>query len=96
MASNFWVRWNASICFPIRFDQHPHIEAQRDDLPSLGQSSTTKDIDGIIGDISSDSSRLHLEESNLSSQILGLLLVVLAVLVRDQIQSGRLAMLHIW
>jgi hypothetical protein len=51
------------------------VPANPKHLPRFGQTSTSKDIDGIIGNIPSESSRLHLEESDLSSQIPRLFLV---------------------
>jgi len=44
-------------------------------LPSFGQTSTSKDVDGIICDIACEPGRLHLEESDLPSQVSGLFLV---------------------
>ena len=38
-------------------------------LPSLGQTSTTKDIDGVIGNVALETGRLHLEECNLPSKV---------------------------
>lgn len=46
-------------------------------LTSLGQASSAKDIDCIICDLTGETRRLHFEESDLSSEIPRLLLIVL-------------------
>jgi len=46
-----------------------NVTHESKNLPSLGQSSTSKDVDGIISDIACESGRLHLEESDLSGQV---------------------------
>jgi hypothetical protein len=58
------------------------------DLPCLGETSTTKDIDSVVGDITCKSRRLHLEECNLSSQVLRLFFVVLKKVSFRRSRSG--------
>lgn len=51
----------------LRDCQYPgHADRVSIDSPSLGQTTTTKDVYGVVGDITLESGRLHLEESNLS------------------------------
>lgn len=57
---------------------HPH--AVRDSAAamkhtSLGKTTTTKDVDRVIRNLAREARRLHLEERNLSSKVLGLFLV---------------------
>ena len=45
----------------------------------LGKGTTTEDLNGLVGDLAREAGRLHLEEGNLTSKVLRLLLVGLCV-----------------